>query len=80
MPPYQFFYRVKEGEETVWIVTLWHDAQIPNEPREKRWPQRDGQSVTKLKAPKQPELGHFGAFSVSQEVARERLELSTLRL
>ncbi len=28
--PYRFFYRVRE--ETVWIVALWHGAQIPKEP------------------------------------------------
>jgi len=27
-PPYRFFYRV-EGE-TVWIVAVWHSAQLPN--------------------------------------------------
>ena len=32
VPPYRFFYRVKEGEERVWIVNVWHDAQIPSEP------------------------------------------------
>ena len=30
--PYRFFYRVV-GEE-VWIVDVWHDAQIPDEPPE----------------------------------------------
>ena len=28
--PYRFFYRVRD--ETVWIVALWHGAQIPDEP------------------------------------------------
>ena len=28
--PYRFFYRVRE--ETVWIVALWHGAQVPDEP------------------------------------------------
>lgn len=28
--PYRFFYRVKGG--TVWIVAVWHDAQLPDEP------------------------------------------------
>lgn len=28
--PYRFFYRV--GVETVWIVAVWHGAQIPREP------------------------------------------------
>ena len=30
--PYRFFYRVKL--ETIWVVGVWHDAQIPNEPQE----------------------------------------------
>jgi toxin ParE1/3/4 len=29
--PYRFFYRVKD--ETVWIVAVWHGAQLPYEPR-----------------------------------------------
>jgi len=28
--PYPFFYRVRG--ETVWIVALWHAAQMPDEP------------------------------------------------
>jgi toxin ParE1/3/4 len=28
--PYRFFYRVKAG--TVWIVAVWHGAQLPDEP------------------------------------------------
>lgn len=32
VPPYRFFYRVRE--DTVWIVDVWHDAQIPGEPLE----------------------------------------------
>ena len=28
--PYRFFYRVREDK--VWIVALWHSAQIPEEP------------------------------------------------
>jgi len=28
--PYRFFYRVKG--KTVWIVAVWHGAQIPKEP------------------------------------------------
>lgn len=28
--PYRFFYRV--AEETVWIVAVWHGAQIPEKP------------------------------------------------
>lgn len=30
--PYRFFYRVKE--KTVWIVAVWHSAQLPKEPHE----------------------------------------------
>ena len=32
VPPYRFFYRVKSG--TVWIVAVWHGAQLPDEPDE----------------------------------------------
>jgi toxin ParE1/3/4 len=32
VPPYRFFYRVKE--KTVWIVAVWHGAQLPDEPNE----------------------------------------------
>ncbi|MEK6776027.1 MAG: type II toxin-antitoxin system RelE/ParE family toxin [bacterium] len=28
--PYRFFYRVKE--KTVWIVAVWHGAQLADEP------------------------------------------------
>ncbi|MDQ7784739.1 MAG: type II toxin-antitoxin system RelE/ParE family toxin [Desulfomonilaceae bacterium] len=28
--PYRFFYRIKG--ETVWVVAVWHSAQIPKEP------------------------------------------------
>ena len=28
--PYRFFYRV--ADETVWVVGVWHGAQIPEEP------------------------------------------------
>lgn len=28
--PYRFFYRVKDN--AVWLVAVWHGAQIPNEP------------------------------------------------
>lgn len=28
--PYRFFYRVQN--KTVWIVAVWHGAQIPDEP------------------------------------------------
>jgi plasmid stabilization system protein ParE len=30
--PYRFFYRIKE--KTVWIVAVWHSAQLPNEPKD----------------------------------------------
>ena len=30
VPPYRFFYRVKD--ETVWIVAVWHGAQLPYGP------------------------------------------------
>lgn len=32
VPPYRFFYRVKE--KTVWIVAVWHGAQLADEPNE----------------------------------------------
>jgi len=28
--PYRFFYRIKN--DTVWIVAVWHGAQLPKEP------------------------------------------------
>jgi plasmid stabilization system protein ParE len=28
--PYRFFYRVKA--DTVWVVAVWHGAQLPDEP------------------------------------------------
>ena len=30
VPPYRFFYRVKD--DIVWIVAVWHGAQLPEEP------------------------------------------------
>lgn len=30
VPPYRFFYRVKEN--VVWIVAVWHGAQLPDIP------------------------------------------------
>ena len=30
VPPYRFFYRTKSN--TVWIVAVWHGAQIPTAP------------------------------------------------
>jgi toxin ParE1/3/4 len=28
--PYRFFYQVRE--KTVWVVAVWHGAQVPDEP------------------------------------------------
>jgi plasmid stabilization system protein ParE len=30
VPPYRFFYRVEK--KTVWIIAVWHGAQLPDEP------------------------------------------------
>lgn len=30
VPPYRFFYRL--SERTVWVVAVWHSAQLPDEP------------------------------------------------
>jgi toxin ParE1/3/4 len=30
VPPYRFFYRIREG--VVWVVAVWHGAQLPKEP------------------------------------------------
>ena len=30
--PYRFLYRVRDA--TVWVVAVWHGAQLPEEPRE----------------------------------------------
>jgi toxin ParE1/3/4 len=30
VPPYRFFYRIKN--DAVWIVAVWHGAQLPKEP------------------------------------------------
>jgi len=32
VPSYRFFYRVKN--RTVWIVAVWHSAQLPGEPED----------------------------------------------
>ena len=29
--PYRFFYKVKN--DTIWIVAVWHGAQLPDEPK-----------------------------------------------
>lgn len=34
MAPYRFFYRVKD--RTVWVVAVWHGAQLPGEPEDNR--------------------------------------------
>jgi plasmid stabilization system protein ParE len=31
VPPYRFFYRTVE--QTVWVVAVWHGAQVPDAPR-----------------------------------------------
>lgn len=31
VPPYRFFYKVKE--DIVWIAAVWHGAQLPKEPK-----------------------------------------------
>ena len=31
IPPYRFFYRIKG--EVIWIVAVWHGAQLPREPK-----------------------------------------------
>ena len=31
--PYRFFYYVDAPKKTVWIVSIWHGAQLPAEPR-----------------------------------------------
>ena len=30
IPPYRFFYRIKD--DIVWMVAVWHSAQLPKEP------------------------------------------------
>ena len=30
VPPYRFFYRPQE--KTIWVVAVWHGAQIPGQP------------------------------------------------
>ncbi len=30
LKPYRFFYKVKDNN--IWVVAVWHSAQIPNEP------------------------------------------------
>ncbi len=30
IPPYRFFYKIKA--DIIWVVAVWHSAQIPNAP------------------------------------------------
>lgn len=30
IPPYRFFYKIKT--DIIWVVAVWHSAQLPNEP------------------------------------------------
>jgi toxin ParE1/3/4 len=30
VPPYRFFYKIKA--DIIWVVAVWHSAQIPKEP------------------------------------------------
>ena len=32
--PYRFFYKIKNN--TVWIIAVWHSAQLPEEPEKHR--------------------------------------------
>jgi plasmid stabilization system protein ParE len=32
VPPYRFFYSIKEN--SAWIVAVWHSAQLPKEPHD----------------------------------------------
>ena len=34
VPPYRFFYRVEV--KTVWVVAVWHGAQLPGDPQNKK--------------------------------------------
>ena len=31
VPPYRFFYKTKD--DIVWVVAVWHGAQLPKEPK-----------------------------------------------
>lgn len=31
--PYRFFYVVDEPRRTVWVIDVWHVAQVPDEPQ-----------------------------------------------
>lgn len=33
IPPHRFFYFVDDGTKTIWILEIWHGAQLPDEPR-----------------------------------------------
>jgi len=30
--PYRFFYKIAKADDTVWIVAVWHGAQLPDKP------------------------------------------------
>jgi toxin ParE1/3/4 len=32
--PYRFFYKMKD--DAVWVIAVWHSAQLPEEPQEHR--------------------------------------------
>ena len=32
VPPYRFFYRVVRKAKMVWVVAVWHGAQLPQKP------------------------------------------------
>lgn len=34
LPPYRFFYQVRD--KVVWIIAVWHGAQLPSEPTRKQ--------------------------------------------
>lgn len=31
--PYRFFYFIDEPRRTVWVIDVWHGAQLPDEPQ-----------------------------------------------
>lgn len=37
IPPYRFFYFVDERRQMVWIIEIWHGAQLSAEPRLPAW-------------------------------------------
>ncbi|MBI2851474.1 MAG: type II toxin-antitoxin system RelE/ParE family toxin [Chloroflexi bacterium] len=46
--PYRFFYRMKD--KIVWIVAVWHGAQLPNEPTNTRSLQHPSQCTSWVQA------------------------------